>query len=120
LSVDGAQRGRRGGTVGWLAATVILGVAFLGCQAFEYQRLLSASPAIGLTSDLAASLFFVITGFHGVHVLAGVVYLTALLFGQARSASPSPSLVVVASLFWHFVDFVWAAIFFALYLLPVT
>ena len=119
LAVEGADRGRRRVALGWLAATVVMGATFLGCQAYEYGHLLTGVPPVRLTTDLGASLFFVITGFHGAHVLAGLIYLAALLLGQARVAKPSAALLAVAALFWHFVDFVWAAIFFALYLLPV-
>ncbi|HEX3697315.1 MAG TPA: heme-copper oxidase subunit III [Polyangia bacterium] len=120
LAADSARRRQRGLALAWLAATIVAGAAFLGCQAFEYQHLLTGTPAVGLTSDLAASLFFVITGFHGAHVLAGIVYLIAVTIAQARATTASEPLLAVAALFWHFIDFVWAAIFFALYLLPVN
>jgi heme/copper-type cytochrome/quinol oxidase subunit 3 len=120
LAVDAAQRRRAGATLFWLAVTVSAGLFFVGGQIAEYQHLLSAQVPVRLTTDVAASLFFVITGFHGVHVLAGVVYLIAVFVAEARKKTPSPDRLAVAALFWHFVDFVWVAIFFSLYLLPTS
>src|SRR5260221_1868504 len=118
LATAGAQRGSRRAALGWLAATVLAGLAFAGGAAVEYTHLLSGVPRIGLTTDLPASLFYVITGFHGAHVLAGLIYLIALFIVQvqARAAGVSAGTWEVAALFWHFVDFAWVAIFFALYL----
>ena len=58
---------------GWLVATLALGVAFLAGAAIEYAHLLSAASPMGLTSDLFASTFYVVTGFHALHVLAGLI-----------------------------------------------
>jgi cytochrome c oxidase subunit III len=118
LAVGGAERGSRPAALGWLAATVLAGLAFLGGAAVEYTHLLSARPAIGLTTDVPASIFYVITGFHGAHVVAGLLYLGALFIAQARAPQLRPGAWMMAALFWHFVDFAWVAIFFALYLLP--
>ncbi|HVR64700.1 MAG TPA: heme-copper oxidase subunit III [Polyangia bacterium] len=120
LAVSAAQRGNRRAALAWLAATVLAGLAFLVGAEVEYTHLLSAVPRIGLSTDLPASVFYVITGFHGAHVVAGLVYLGALLIGQARAPRLSPATWEVAALFWHFVDFAWVAIFFALYLLPAA
>jgi len=73
---------------------------------------------MGLTSGLFASLFYVITGFHGLHVAAGLLVLGGVMLG--RGAGPEwASRVEVAALFWHFVDVIWVAIFTFIYLLPV-
>jgi len=97
----------------WLDATLALGVAFLAFAAFEYHHLLAGAPAMGLTADLFASTFYVITGFHGLHVLAGLVGI-GLMF---RSKSRVQSLETMA-LYWHFVDAMWMPIFSILYLWP--
>jgi cytochrome c oxidase subunit III len=120
LAVTAAQRGNRPAALGWLAATLLGGLAFLAGAAVEYAHLLTAAPRIGLSTDLPASVFYVITGFHGAHVVAGLLYLGALLIGQARTPRLSLATWEVAALFWHFVDFAWVAIFFALYLLPTA
>ena len=97
----------------WLDATLALGVAFLAGGAVEYHHLLAGGGAMGLTTDLFASTFYLLTGFHGLHVLAGVVGI-ALMF---RAKSRAQSLGTMA-LYWHFVDAMWMPIFSILYLWP--
>jgi cytochrome c oxidase subunit III len=97
----------------WLVATLALGLAFLGGGAFEYEHLLTSVPAMGLSSDLFASTFYVLTGYHGLHVLAGVVGVACLL-----GAGASRNALGVFALYWHFVDLAWMPIFTFLYLLP--
>lgn len=99
-----AARARRG----WLLATLALGIAFLAGAAIEYAHL-----AMGLASDLFASSFYVITGFHGLHVLAGVVAVGFML-----RANFDAKAVETTGLYWHFVDAVWMPIFSILYLWP--
>lgn len=89
---------------GWLVPTLALGAAFLGAQGFEYATL--ARHGVGFGSDVAASIFFVATGWHGLHVLGGLVTL-----GAARRAP-------AAALFWQFVDAVWLVLFTVFYLAP--
>jgi heme/copper-type cytochrome/quinol oxidase subunit 3 len=118
LALAAADQGRRGAARGWLAATMLCGLGFLAGQAFEYQHLLQGTSPMGLTSGLFASLFYVITGFHGLHVLAGLLVLGVVAIG--RGVGPAWSRrVEVAALFWHFVDVAWVAIFTFVYLLPV-
>jgi len=96
----------------WLLATAALGAAFLAGQGIEFHALATAHH-LGLDADQAMSIFYVLTGFHGLHVLAGVVILLAVARRPAREA------LEVASLYWQFVDLVWIAIFTVVYLLPV-
>jgi heme/copper-type cytochrome/quinol oxidase subunit 3 len=118
LALAAADRGRPGAARGWLAATMLCGLGFLGGQAFEYRHLLQEGSPMGLTSGLFASLFYVITGFHGLHVVAGLLVLAGVAI--SRGAGPAWSRrVEVAALFWHFVDVAWVAIFTFIYLLPV-
>jgi cytochrome c oxidase subunit 3 len=93
---------------GWLLATLALGLAFLAGAAVEYAHL-----AMGLASDLFASSFYVITGFHGLHVLAGVVAIGFMLRAKVGAKA-----VETTGLYWHFVDVVWMPIFSILYLWP--
>lgn len=86
--------------------TMVLGVAFLALQALEYATL--ARHGVGFGADRAASIFFATTGWHGLHVLAGVIALAA-----ARRSS-------AAALFWQFVDAVWIVLFTAFYLAPAV
>jgi heme/copper-type cytochrome/quinol oxidase subunit 3 len=91
---------------GWIAPTLALGALFLGAQIFEYAAL--ARHGIGIGADPAASIFFVATGWHGLHVLAGLIALAA--------ARRSPG----AALFWQFVDALWVVLFTAFYLGPAV
>jgi heme/copper-type cytochrome/quinol oxidase subunit 3 len=116
MAVQAARVGRAWARRLWLAVTVALGLAFLGGQAAEYRHLLTAAQPMGLGTDEFASTFYVLTGFHGAHVAAGVLLLVALL---VRRAAPARTLEV-AALFWHFVDLAWIPIFSFVYLLPTA
>jgi heme/copper-type cytochrome/quinol oxidase subunit 3 len=119
LAVAAMRKGNRGRGSVWLAVTVVLGLLFVAGQGYEYRQLLNGSQQLGLSTDLFASTFYTITGFHGLHVLAGVITLGALLiFGGGGKTTAAQ--VEVAALFWHFVDFVWVAIFTFVYLLPTV
>jgi len=108
----GAGRAGSPATRRWLLATAALGAAFVGGQALEFVRL-ATGHHLGLSADQAASLFYVLTGFHGLHVAAGV----AILLGVARRPAREP--LEVVSLYWQFVDLIWIVIFTVIYLLPV-
>jgi heme/copper-type cytochrome/quinol oxidase subunit 3 len=123
LALAAARVGRASAARGWLALSVLCGVAFLAGQGIEYQRLLTETPRMGLASDLYASTFYAITGFHGLHVLAGLLILGVLaarggLAVRGPRAPLRPSTLEVAALFWHFVDLAWVPIFTFLYLVP--
>ena len=117
LALAASRAGRRAASAAWLAITFACGAAFLAGQAGEYHHLLTGTPAMGLTTDIFASTFYAITGYHGLHVLAGVIVLGALLVRSAR-APLGANVIEVAALFWHFVDLAWVPIFTFVYLLP--
>jgi cytochrome c oxidase subunit III len=108
-----ARAGARRGRLGWLLATLALGVGFLAGAIAEDVHLAGGPARMGFASDLFASTFYALTGFHGLHVLAGVV---ALIFMLRRSATARA--VEVMALYWHFVDLAWMPIFTFVYLLP--
>jgi heme/copper-type cytochrome/quinol oxidase subunit 3 len=91
-------------------ATLALGVAFLGAQAFEYATMVR--HGVGFGTDAAASIFFATTGWHGLHVLAGVIALGCARRADIASGSPA--------LFWQFVDALWIVLFAAFYLAPAV
>jgi heme/copper-type cytochrome/quinol oxidase subunit 3 len=96
----------------------ILGVAtFLGLQAYEWTHLIEHGQSIAKNNFGAT--FFILTGFHGMHVFGGVVYLTIiLLLGlRGRFTPHNNSEVEIAGLYWHFVDLVWILVFTFVYLL---
>ena len=121
-AVVAAREGRAGATRALLLLTALAGAAFAGGQVLEFHALATARH-VGLTADHAAALFYVITGYHGLHVLVGVFVLA---LAAARGASTTGATGVrarfagleVISLYWQFVDVVWIILFTVLYLLP--
>jgi heme/copper-type cytochrome/quinol oxidase subunit 3 len=101
----------------WLWATAILGATFLGFQAFEFTSFVH--EGLTIRTNLFGSSFFTLTGFHGAHVTAGVLWLLTLLaIDYRRGLGPNDAVNVdIAALYWHFVDVVWIAIFTLVYLI---
>ncbi len=95
----------------WLAATVVLAMAFVGGEAAEYARLCTGPSPVRF-GELYGATFFVITGYHLLHVLAGVVWLFTA-FRRVR-----PPALQVGALYWQFVDVAWMPIFTFFYLVP--
>jgi cytochrome c oxidase subunit 3 len=101
----------------WFVLTAIMGFIFLGGQLYEY-----AHTGFGLTDNLFASCFYVLTGFHGLHVTAGLLFILAVLWRSRKEGHYSASKhfgVEASELYWHFVDVVWIILFFLVYLLPL-
>jgi cytochrome c oxidase subunit I len=107
---------RRSGAALWLGLTVLLGLVFLFGQASEYLGLWTSGVTI--SRNLFATTFFTLTGFHGLHVLIGLIALGTLLSLVVRGdfdKKPSSALVA-AGYYWHFVDVVWIVVFSVVYL----
>lgn len=99
----------------WFAATAIMGAMFLAGQAYEYTHL-----GFGLTTNIFASSFYVLTGFHGLHVTVGLLLILAVLWRSRKAdhySSKEHFGVEAAELYWHFVDVVWIVLFTLVYLL---
>jgi cytochrome c oxidase subunit 3/cytochrome o ubiquinol oxidase subunit 3 len=101
----------------WLIATALLGLAFLAGQAFEFTKLGGLGVSIG--GNLFGATFFTLTGFHGAHVLAGVIWIGIVLTRTLQGhVTPSKhEAVELVGLYWHFVDLVWIIIFTVVYLI---
>ena len=101
----------------WLAATAILGAVFLGFQGYEFTSFVH--EGLTIRRNLFGTSFFTLTGFHGAHVTAGVIWLLSLLaIDFKRGLRPADALAVdLAALYWHFVDVVWIVIFTLVYLI---
>ncbi len=101
----------------WLWMTALLGTTFLGFQAYEFTSFVH--EGLTIRTNLFGSTFFTLTGFHGAHVTAGVIWLLTLLaIDYRRGLGPADALNVdIAALYWHFVDVVWIAIFTLVYLI---
>jgi cytochrome c oxidase subunit III len=112
-----AKAVERGDLVGlrrWMSATVALGAVFVAGQAFEWSEL-----DFSVSSHPFGSAFYTLTGFHGLHVIGGVLALAVVL---GRSTQPGFAVngrasVDMVTSYWHFVDVVWIAVFGSLYLL---
>jgi cytochrome c oxidase subunit III len=98
----------------WFGATALLGAIFLAGQVYEYMHL-----EFGLKTNLFASTFYVLTGFHGLHVFCGIGLMLAVLWRSRKPGHYSHGNhfgVEAAELYWHFVDVIWIILFVLLYL----
>jgi len=122
MAVNFAYRGDRQKAALLMAITALLGLSFVGMQAFEWTKLIVeegirpwgnpvGAPQFGAT-------FFMITGFHGLHVSAGVVLLAIIAkrVKQGRYDEKGFEIIEIVGLYWHFVDLVWVFIFAFFYL----
>ena len=117
--VDAARRGERGAALQWVTLTAVGGAIFLGMQAYEWSHLIGEGARLNANPWGDASFgayFFLLTGFHGTHVLTGVIVLTTTAIRSARGLTKAEG-VEMAGLYWHFVDLVWVFIFTLFYLL---
>jgi cytochrome c oxidase subunit 3 len=116
------QRNDQAGFKKFIGLTILGGAIFLGLQAYEWTHLIHRG--LGFASNpwgasLFGTTFFIITGFHGMHVTGGVIYLLCILLrgmtGAYSATNYNP--VEIAGLYWHFVDLVWIMVFTFVYLL---
>ncbi|MNF31163.1 Cytochrome bo(3) ubiquinol oxidase subunit 3 [compost metagenome] len=122
MAVNYAYRRNRRMTAALMLATAFCGAAFVGMQAFEWSKLIAEGVRpwgnpMG-AAQFGAS-FFMITGFHGLHVSIGVLYLCIIAGKVLRGdfeRSGNYQNVEIAGLYWHFVDLVWVFIFAFFYL----
>ncbi len=128
MALDAIQKGNQKGLVRWLGVTLLLGTVFLSIQGYEYVKLHEHHLWFDRIPDdldglgrnvLFGTTFFAMTGFHGLHVFAGVIMLL-IFFVKARlglySADDHEG-IELFGLYWHFVDLVWIILFTIVYLL---
>lgn len=99
----------------WYIITALMGSIFLGGQAYEYLTL-----GYGLSTNVFSSCFYVMTGFHGLHVLVGVLLILGVVWRSRREDHYHESKhtgVEMAEIYWHFVDIIWIVLFTLLYVL---
>jgi cytochrome c oxidase subunit 3 len=123
LAVNMGYRKKKMTTFWLMVATAALGASFVGMQAFEWTKLIMEGVRPWENPFGAAqfgSSFFMITGFHGMHVTAGVIYLLVVAnrvrTGFYERRGNNYEIVEIAGLYWHFVDLVWVFIFALFYL----
>lgn len=119
------ESGDQKGLKMWLLATIVLGATFVGVQVYEYYHLIHDGfvPDAAIYSAggdvLYGSTFYLMTGFHGLHVTIGVLCLIFVYFKAARGAYTAGDSggVEIMGLYWHFVDLVWIVLFTIVYLI---
>jgi cytochrome c oxidase subunit 3 len=101
----------------WFALTFLMGAIFIGGQVYEYAALVS--EGLTLASNPYGSVFYITTGFHGMHVTGGLIaFLIVMIrvFKAQKFGHSQATTAIVVSYYWHFVDIVWIALFSAIYL----
>lgn len=99
----------------WFGITAAMGAVFLAGQVYEYSH-----AEFSLTTNLLASCFYVLTGFHGLHVMTGVLLILCVLWRSRQAghySSGSHFGVEAAEIYWHFVDVIWLVLFVLVYLI---
>jgi cytochrome c oxidase subunit III len=112
-------KGNKRGLIWGLVGTIVMGTIFLLGQAYEYTNLFGQHFTIQYQSF--GSAFFTLTGFHGLHVTIGVIFLLVCLIRALRGDFNEKKhfAVEAAEMYWHFVDLVWIVVFSTVYLLPL-
>jgi cytochrome c oxidase subunit 3 len=113
-AVSRIRIGDRTGMIRAMTVTVILGVIFLAGQLYDYSSL-----GFGISSGVYGTLFYTMTGFHGAHVLGGVIAMSVVLLRgiNGQFSARHHTAVEAVSIYWHFVDVVWIGLFSTLFLL---
>jgi cytochrome o ubiquinol oxidase subunit III len=113
------QRRRVGAVLAWLAITGLFGLAFVGLTLYEFQHLIHEGAGPQRSAFLSA--FFALVGTHALHVLFGILWLTTLMVqvGKYGIGADNRRRLMCLSMFWHFLDVVWIAVFTFVYLMGV-
>ncbi|MDQ2816660.1 MAG: heme-copper oxidase subunit III [Candidatus Eremiobacteraeota bacterium] len=114
-AIEAFKHERRAKFMAFMLATIVLGCMFLSGQAYEYSHL--AQLKTTWPSSTYGASFFTLTGMHGFHVFVGVVFLIIVLLQALRGTYTRHKYfgLTAATLYWHFVDVIWVALFFLLY-----
>ena len=102
----------------WFSLTILMGAFFIAGQVYEYAALVS--EGLTLSSNAYGSVFYMTTGFHGLHVTGGLIAFLIVLLRVAKArrfTQSQATTAIVVSYYWHFVDVVWIALFSAIYLI---
>ena len=102
----------------WFSLTFLMGAFFIAGQIYEYASLVTES--LTLSSNAYGSIFYIATGFHGLHVTGGLIAFLIVMIRVAKArrfTHQQATTAIVVSYYWHFVDVVWIALFSAIYLI---
>jgi heme/copper-type cytochrome/quinol oxidase subunit 3 len=119
LALAAKQRADEGAARLWLLTTALLGMVFVGGQVYEFTSFVR--EGLTLSANIFGSTFYVLTGFHGVHVTVGILMLLSLVvmsFAGKLPGERGEMSIEMVGLYWHFVDIVWIVIFTVVYLIP--
>jgi cytochrome c oxidase subunit 3 len=119
LGVFAAEKGDVVRLRRWFVLTFLMGAFFIGGQVYEYASLVS-EEGLTLSSDPYGSVFYLTTGFHGLHVTGGLIAFLLILgrtFTARRFTHGQATGAIVVSYYWHFVDVVWIGLFATIYLI---
>jgi cytochrome c oxidase subunit III len=111
LALDAVQRDRIATMRTLILVTTVLGALFLGIKAYDYHHMWTHGFTI--TTNLFGSCYYMLTGFHALHVLCGLIFFAYIWCAGGRGAFSSIQYgrVEAAGLYWHFVDLVWVVLF---------
>ena len=118
LGVFAAERGDVKKLRAWFIVTFVMGAIFIGGQVFEYTELVKEGTTV--SSDPYGSVFYLTTGFHGIHVACGLIAFLLVLgrtYAAKRFTHQQATAAIVVSYYWHFVDVVWIGLFATIYLI---
>ncbi|MDH6704298.1 MULTISPECIES: heme-copper oxidase subunit III [unclassified Kitasatospora] len=119
LGVFAAERGDVKKLRSWFVITFVMGAIFIGGQIFEYTELVK-KDGLSLSSDPYGTVFYLTTGFHGMHVTGGLIAFLLVLgrtYAAKRFTHEQATAAIVVSYYWHFVDVVWIGLFATIYLI---
>ncbi|WP_168119845.1 cytochrome (ubi)quinol oxidase subunit III [Paenibacillus sp. HB172176] len=117
FAVQALHQQKRKSIIGWLIVTVLLGAGFLGLEIEEFHTYVTEGH--GFTTSAFSSSFYTLVGFHGAHVLFGILWITLIILQLVKkglTVVTAPK-VYVAGIYWHFIDVVWVFIFTVVYLM---
>ncbi|GAA2443618.1 heme-copper oxidase subunit III [Streptomyces macrosporus] len=118
LGVFAAERGDVKRLRLWFVVTFVMGAIFIGGQVFEYTELVH--EGVSISSGPYGSVFYLTTGFHGLHVTGGLIAFLFVLgrtYAARRFTHHQATAAIVVSYYWHFVDVVWIGLFATIYLI---
>jgi cytochrome c oxidase subunit 3 len=117
FGVFAAEQGNVYGLRRWFTITFVMGLTFVLGQGYEYVQLVEEGTTI--SSSTYGSVFYLTTGFHGLHVIGGLVAFVYLLIRSTmgRFTPAQATAAIVVSYYWHFVDVVWIGLFATIYLI---
>ncbi|MBP0588616.1 cytochrome o ubiquinol oxidase subunit III [Paraburkholderia sp. LEh10] len=116
MGVLSMHANQQGNVIRWLAATFVLGAAFIGMEVFEFAELVS--DGAGPSTSAFLSGYFTLVGTHGLHVTSGLLWIAVMMHqvGRFGLTPVTRRRIACLSLFWHFLDLVWICVFSLVYL----